>query len=57
MKESGFGKAFELEKKMSSWTRQSGHPLITVKKINSTHILVEQKPFIKNPIASDISDW
>lgn len=36
---------FNLSTIMYSWTRQSGHPIITVKRFNTTHISVSQAPF------------
>lgn len=37
---------------MFTWTRQSGHPIITVKRLNTTHLSVSQAPFMMN--SSDV---
>ena len=31
---------------MKSWTLQKGHPVLSIKTINKTHISVEQKRFL-----------
>jgi len=33
---------------MRRWTKQRGHPLVTVKILNSTHISLTQKRFVLN---------
>ena len=31
---------------MSSWTKQKGHPVVNIKKINKTHISISQNRFV-----------
>ncbi len=34
---------------MYSWTRQFGHPVVNIKRLNSTHFSVSQSPFSIGP--------
>ena len=34
---------------MNTWTKQMGHPVITINRINSTHIQITQKQFLLDP--------
>jgi aminopeptidase N len=36
----------DLAKVMISWTKQKGHPVVTVHKINKTHISLSQNRFV-----------
>ena len=31
---------------MSSWTKQKGHPVVHVKRLNKTHVTIEQNRFL-----------
>ncbi len=31
---------------MSSWTKQKGHPIVNIKKINKTHVSISQNRFV-----------
>ena len=33
---------------MRQWTKQSGHPVVSVNKINKTHISIKQQRFVLN---------
>ncbi len=37
-----------LGEKMMSWTRQRGHPVVKVTRLNDTFIRVEQSAFLRN---------
>lgn len=37
-----------LTEAMRQWTKQSGHPLVSVNKINNTHISIKQQRFVLN---------
>ena len=37
-----------LGEKMMSWTRQRGHPVVMVTRLNDTFIRVEQSAFLRN---------
>lgn len=39
-------KDVDISKVMTSWTKQKGHPVVTVKHLNSTHISVRQHRFL-----------
>ncbi len=39
-------KDFNITRIMSSWTKQKGHPVIHIKKINNTHLSVKQNRFV-----------
>jgi aminopeptidase N len=34
---------------MNTWTRQMGHPLITIEKIDNNNIRIRQKQFLLDP--------
>jgi aminopeptidase N len=34
---------------MNTWTKQMGHPVITINRINSTSIQIRQKQFLLDP--------
>lgn len=31
---------------MTTWTKQKGHPVVTIRSINSTHVAIRQNRFI-----------
>ena len=39
----------DIKKVMDTWTKQIGHPVITTKRINATHIQVKQDRFNLDP--------
>ena len=41
-----FNKYEDFKKTMESWTLQKGHPLLTVTRLNNTHISVQQNRFV-----------
>ena len=35
---------------MTSWTKQKGHPVVTIKIVNNTHITIRQNRFVLDSI-------
>lgn len=41
---------------MTSWTKQKGHPVVTLKRINDTHISLEQNRFLVDSTVSRLNE-
>ena len=43
---------------MKQWTKQTGHPLVTVNILNNTHLSFKQQRFMLDSLAkSDSTEW
>ena len=51
-------KGLNLSQTMRQWTKQTGHPLVTVTILNTTHISLKQQRFMLDSLAkSDSTEW
>lgn len=46
----------DLVKVMTSWTKQKGHPVVTIKRVNNTHISLEQNRFLTDATKSNLNE-
>ena len=54
-KEDGKLENLNLTNIMNTWTRQMGHPVVTIQKVNSTTINITQKHFLLDSNSQPVS--